>query len=341
MEEKEFIIYTSKMFTSPTITKILDDIKTYKPKKLLFFNPNECTFLGTENKSEFDELQILLDRHDIKFYVLIGSETINGEKDTLIGKNIEYLFWPTYLIHYTYSAIEQQLIYLKSDKIERLFSYYNRRPRRHRGLFLEKLFVNDLFKLGNISWDVLTKKNFSDTHYQFEFWKEEQLIPNTEDNGDSYKIEFFDDNSLFHIVGETETDKNFITEKTYRTIFIEKAFIIFGSKNANLCLKKYGFDVYEELINYEFDEKENIEERLDGIIHELMKLKKENLSNLVESIEYKVKHNKKRILEIVKKDEYIPKKLVDLYYEYKIEFNEAINKNYIDNYVKKIIENYG
>jgi hypothetical protein len=341
MGEKEFIIYTSQMFPSPTIAKILDDIKTYKPKKLLFFNPSECTFLGTENRSEFDELKILLEKYDIIFYVLIGSETINGGKDILVGKNIEYLFWPTYLIHYTYPPIETQLNNLKYKKIETLFSYYNRRPKKHRGLFLEKLFINNLFEFGNISWHLLTEENFADTHYQFEFWKEIQLIPNTEDDGDSYKIKFFDDNSLFHIVGETETNKNFITEKTYRTIFIEKPFIIFGSKNANLCLKKYGFDVYEELINYEFDEKEKIEERLDGIIHELIKLKKENLPNLFESIEHKVKHNKNRILEIVKKDEYIPKKLVELYYEYKTEFNEVINKNYIGNYVKKIIENYG
>lgn len=328
------------MFPSPTISKILDDIKKYKPKKILLFNPNECTFLGTENKSEYNELIILLEKYDIKFYILIGSETINGEKDVLLGENIEYLFWPTYLIHFTFPPIANQLNNLKYKKIDKLFSYYNQKPRKHRGFFLEKLFVNNLFDFGNISWKPLTEKNFSDTTHQFEFWKEEELIYNIDDNGDSYTIKFFDDNSLFHIVGETETEKNFITEKTYRTIFIEKPFIIFGSKNANFNLKKYGFEVFDELINYEFDGKENIEHRLDGIIYELTKLKNRNFSELFQSIEHKVLNNKKRILEIVKKDEFIPKKLVELYHEHKPEFNEIFNEKYIDNYVIKILENY-
>ena len=338
---KELIIYTPWMFLSPTIIKILDDIETYKPKKLLLFNPAECTFLGTTNRNEFDELNSLLEKYDIKFYVLIGSETINGYEDVLLGKNIEYLFWPTYQIHRTYNAIKKQLHNFTPKKVETLYSFHNWRPRTHRGFFLEKLFINNLFEYGNITWKVLTRDDSSCSHHEFKVWEETYLTVDIQDDGDTYNIENFHDNSLFHIVGETEIHKNFITEKTYRTIFIEKPFLIFGSKNSNICLKKYGFEIFDELIDYEFDKKENIEERLDGIIDILLKLKNQDFLNLHKSIEDKITHNKNRILEIVKKDEFIPTKLVDLYRQHKKDFNDFFSQKDFDDCVKGILENYG
>lgn len=328
------------MFSLPTIIKILDDIETYKPKKLLFFNPAECTFLGVTNRDEFDKLNYLLEKYNIKFYVLIGSETINGYADVLLGKNIEYLFWPTYQIHRTYNAIKKQIDNFIPEKVETLYSFHNWKPRKHRGLFLEKLFIHNLFEYGNITWKVLTKDDYSCSHHEFKVWKETRLSVDTQDDGDTYKIKNFHDNSLFHVVGETETYKNFITEKTYRTIFIEKPFLIFGSKNSNTGLKKYGFEIFNELIDYDFDEKENIEERLNGIIDILLKLKNQNFSNLYKSIENKIKHNKNRILEIVKKDEFIPTTLVDLYHQHKQVFDESFYRQDFDDCVKDILQNY-
>jgi hypothetical protein len=202
-------------------------------------------------------------------------------------------------------------------------------------MFIDFIYKNNLFKFGNITWNVLTK-DYNNKKYDFKFWNE--TILHVKDNTYfHYNLNFFNDDSLFHIIGETDRNKNFITEKTYKTILIGKPFIVVGAKNSNLNLKKYGFKLYDELFDYSFDKEDNLEKRINGIIENIINLKNKDYDNLLLKIKDKIEFNKKRYFEILEKDNYIPKIFLKLYFEYENYFEEKINKKEFPSVLKIIL----
>lgn len=76
------------------------------------------------------------------------------------------------------------------------------------------------------------------------------------------------------IVVETITDYFFFTEKTLRPIITYKPFIVFGSPKYHQILRdRYGFKLYDNVIDYSFDDIENFGERYLKIIEELDRIR--------------------------------------------------------------------
>ena len=67
-------------------------------------------------------------------------------------------------------------------------------------------------------------------------------------------------------------DLFFITEKTIRPIITRKPFIVFSCQNFHYKLQQYGFKLYDEIIDYEFDSIKETTKRFDAQIFELKKL---------------------------------------------------------------------
>mgnify|MGYP000208988646 CR=1 FL=1 len=65
-------------------------------------------------------------------------------------------------------------------------------------------------------------------------------------------------------------------------------------------LKKYGFEMYDEIFDYEFDKKESLEERIDGIMKNLLKIKDEDYSNIYKKLKEKIEKNTLTGIEIIK-----------------------------------------
>ena len=66
----------------------------------------------------------------------------------------------------------------------------------------------------------------------------------------------------------------------------------------------------------------------------------ENYYHLYEKIKDKLDYNKNRAIEIIKKDEYIPKELVTLYTDNKDVFYQNIGNNKVPEFLPKCFENY-
>jgi len=119
-------------------------------------------------------------------------------------------------------------------------------------------------------------------------------------------------NSFIDIVGESSTDDkhHFMTEKTIRPICHMKPFITVAPQGYH---KKYlrdyiGIKLYDEIINYDFDDEEDLQTRINGI---------------VENLNYFIKNSSK----------------LDYYYDLlmpKLEYNKNLLQN-IYNDPKKII----
>lgn len=301
------------------------------------FNPENYKF---ETPKQFLDLEKVLVENNINFYLILGADKPEIFKylydlPTKV-KNFEILFYPTYLIFHTYVGVRNMLLLhtkfkdVRGLEIEKKFNYlyinYNNKPRLHRCMLVDELFRTKLNEFGRISWNQLTTvrpDNVSDLlgnyTYEFKFWKEEYI--NIDSYRDSEKIhtdEFSPlltrPNALIELVSETSKEVAFITEKTFRPILLEQPFICLGAPNQNLGLLKYGFELYDEIFDYSFDNKPNLEDRINGIIENLNKIKDEDYYQLYNLLEPKIKRNKERMFSLLENDPFNP--YINLYQKY-------------------------
>jgi len=87
-----------------------------------------------------------------------------------------------------------------------------------------------------------------------------------------------------------------LTEKTFKPISLKKPFILLSAKNSHLFLKKMGYQLYDELFDYSFDDK-NFAIRFKSIIKQIitilslpMDVLQDKIEPLREKIEYNYEH---------------------------------------------------
>lgn len=82
-------------------------------------------------------------------------------------------------------------------------------------------------------------------------------------------------NSYFQLVTETTPEKYrypFITEKSLKPFAMLQPFIQFGPKNNVKNLKNYGYDVFDNWINHDYDDIDDDIERLKAVLREFDRL---------------------------------------------------------------------
>ena len=111
--------------------------------------------------------------------------------------------------------------------------------------------------------------------------------------------------TLFNIVTETsfENDSINLTEKTFKPLANCQPFLIFGDHNANKKIFDYGFQLYDDLIDYSFDDIQNNVDRFIACTNEIKRIHSlgegyimEWYKNNIDKIEY----NKKLFLDYSK-----------------------------------------
>ncbi len=309
--------------------KIIEDIKNIKPKIILFLSILEYEMPHVNDRNEYDKLNNLLIENNIQFYILIGSENSDNLEEFQKKSEFKYVFWPTSMLHYFYNRIEEHLVtYDTNRNFEKLYVCFNGKARCHRVKLIDSLFKNNLFDYGQISWNQLTKDFNEGQKCNFQFWDEKILLI---DNNNFFQ-KLYDNTSFFDLVSETTSSHSLRTEKIYRPLLFEQIFLCLGCKDINKNLKNYGFEIFEEIFNYDFDSKSTVNGRIDGIIENIKNLKDKDLNELYNIIKPKLKHNKKRAIEIVENDEYIPEILIQLFKNYRDSFGKYIkfyNLDYI------------
>jgi hypothetical protein len=212
------------------------------------------------------------------------------------------------------------------DSFNKLYLNLNNKSRYHRCLMMDELYSNNLFDFGINSWnqkkdecglnDILINE---DLFFDFKHWTEKYM------NVDGYKIKEYgfkdeytdmitEPNCFMSLVGESSMYIPFVTEKTYRPILLKHPFLCYGAKNQNKEITKYGFELYDEIFDYDFDSKNHISDRIRGIIDNLNNLKNENYYDLYKKIEPKLIYNKNHALKIRENDNFNP--YVEFYEKY-------------------------
>ena len=297
-----------------------------------------------EKHEDIIKLENVLIENNLKIYVIISgvSTKFTDELRTNPIKNVTFLLWPTYLLHYSCYGLEK--VYNKSindinigTQFENLYCNYNMKSKYHRAMLIDKLYQNNLFNYGKNSWKINYPSN-----YEFKFWVEENI--KIDDYGTNEFIGYYTDkflnlNSFINLVGETlyNNEDIFITEKTFKSILIEQPFICLSSQYFHKHLSDLGFKLYDEIFDYSFDREPELEDRVNGIIKNLLDIKNEDYKILYEKIKDKVVYNKYHAMSIIENDEFIPKIFLDLYNQNKDSFD--LSENILPYYFKKIIKN--
>jgi len=124
---------------------------------------------------------------------------------------------------------------------------------------------------------------------------------------------FFDDSmpqevftSCCDIVTESYycNDAVFFSEKTLKEIIFRRPFIMLGAKNQYKVFEKLGFELYDEIFDYDFDSAETIKERYEGFCSQIDRYINvppiefnEKLKVLTEKIEYNFQLLNQKIIE--------------------------------------------
>jgi len=183
-------------------------------------------------------------------------------------------------------------------------------PRDHKYDLLDKLYTDKYFIYSNYPY---SKVNETDYKWDPETPLVEYEGPNGFSNLDIVKLtEIESDHRGFQelipleyyqtncdLVLEATIDTLFITEKTWKPIVFKKPFLVYGGKGIHTKLKELGFELYEELFDYSFD---NSDSRLDDLCETIQPYTYMQPSMLATSIDStiknKIEYNYKHYCEI-------------------------------------------
>jgi hypothetical protein len=301
-----------------------------------FINDNHCENVKTLEKTLLE--------HNIILYVLTCADDRSNLNRNVFYRpieNVKFIFWPTYYLHYTYYGLKDiRNKKRQEDKIDKLFLCLNGKYRHHRAVLIDKLSQNNLMDEGLISWNAIYEDKCLNKH-EFKHW--DGKIVKIDDYDFNYKQSeyselFFNNRTYFNLVTETTewNDCLIISEKTYKPILNEQPFLCVGSMYQNKILEKYNFKLYDEIFDYNFDVQNSFDNRIDGIVYNVSKLRNKNLKDLYEITKEKVFFNKNNALDIIKNDPFIPKEIIDMYKRYNDEFKNGLkifNLTYNNQYV--------
>ena len=309
------------------VSELIQDM----PSKALIIAPEEYEVMPNWNHHpEFNQL------HDIDLTILFGSANLEYHYAIRhqYPKNAKVILWPTYWMTYTYHRCKDLTI--EHKPIDKLFLSLNNKGHYHRCFMFDELYKNGLFEHSALS---MHDPNWSS--YLWKYWTPTKLTldKHYEENLDSWKAipdEF--SNTLISLIAESNLDTVFITEKTAMAILFSRPFIVFGAFGFHRTLKNLGFELYDEIFDYSFDEEFRSSDRLQGLIENLKRLAGQDYNSIRSKLAEKIEYNKNHMIKISTSRKYVPKEMLDHLENLKINNDSSLQaagylnleKNFID-----------
>ena len=290
--------------------KIISDINKFNPSKIIIFNELEWEL----KHINFEFVQLLKDRN-IEIEIIYGSFYDNSY-DKYCNRmgldNSNLTFWPTYWINWTEICLKGEIDYTKhtvNTDFKYPFICLNNKNHKHRAALIDHLAKYNLLNKGVVTWH-----KFANCMHGYEFKYYDDSIRLIDDDFvtklDSFLIPKQWHESFLHVVGEATINTHFITEKTIIPILMKKPFVCISKQGYNQRLLDLGFVLYDEIIDYSYDNLEDVGDRADKLCESISKLPA-NYSELYEILKPKIEHNYNRCLEIIRDKKYIPKSAID------------------------------
>lgn len=245
-------------------------------------------------------------------------------------KNTKIIHWETFWFNRTFEAWKShdKLNAPKGLEIYNLrtgenpsFKYpyitLNNISKRHRCLVMDLLAKYNLIEKGAISWRDINhacndiRHTFTDgivdsvyMGYRYKYWKPKRIILDQDIHQqflqETLPIEF--NQSFMQLVTESDDQFVFYSEKTVTPILLNKLFLVASAKGHHTELKNLGFQLYDEIFDYSFDNEPDESIRYEGLIENVNRISTmppQQLEKLHTSVFEKLVYNKKHALNLV------------------------------------------
>ena len=207
------------------------------------------------------------------------------------------------------------------------FTCYSSNPKFERALLLDQLVANNLLQHGIVTFNNPGNVQYDRVRGQFKWQHHDgsRLFDETDFSLHSkpefspymFPKSFF--KGFFDLVLESAYDPGIflLTEKTTKSLVALKPFIVLSSINYHKELvDTYGMELYDELFDYSFDNKPNIDDRIQGIIDNLNRIVQMDIGKIKElhdTLLPKMIANRQRFLDYTLiKENIVPKSLMFL-----------------------------
>lgn len=259
---------------------------------------NGLSFFGAEEYQigHHNEEQILksIPLHPDNYFMLGCAENYHPEIERL-GRIV---LWPTVFLFHTDLLLNNVPA---KQNIDKLYINLNGRGKAHRCAMMDCLAKHKMLVHGNNTWHRHDEKI-----YDWEYWKPTKLVLDEYvDNENQYSPPLQWTSSLYNLVSESSDEIIFFTEKTWMPILTEKPFIINGAKHSHKKLQEWGFKLYDEIIDYDFDNYEG-KERISKIVLFLKSQKEKDFNALYDCIKDKLIYNKQRAKKLLQERFLVP-----------------------------------
>ena len=153
-------------------------------------------------------------------------------------------------------------------------------PKEHRCRFIDYIHRYKLQESTFFTWNITQSEINIDIEYTFKHWEEKKTISKTSYSELKLEKRYIGQHSnlpeeyhksVFDIVLETTTNCPFFSEKTWKPIYLQKPFLVYGSPNIHQKLSELGFLLYH-FIDYRFDVETDDSKRAILLIEEMKKL---------------------------------------------------------------------
>ena len=297
------------------VDKITMDIINFKPNwlkptKVVIFNELEW-----EIRQLTPEFIHFLRQRNIEIEIIFGSfndKYYTEYRNSLGLTENELVFWPTYWINWTEMCLKGSIDY-KNYVVDTNFKYpficLNNKNHIHRAALIDHLAKYNLLDKGIVTWH-----KFANCHHGYDFKYYDDKIRIIDDDFttklDSFLIPKQWHESFLHVVGEATSNIHFISEKTVIPMLLKKPFVCISKQGFNKRLLDLGFMLYDELLDYSYDDYDDLSVRADILCNNIDSLGT-NYAEMYKYIQPKIEHNYNRCLEIIKDKQFIPSSVFD------------------------------
>jgi len=208
--------------------------------------------------------------------------------------------------HWGYRTVElalEQGLEFKFNDDTLLFTSYNHNGKLHRNILVDELVKHDLLKDGIVTLHTPYSGPIEDCyiykhHDGSKLIDEEGYAINASSEFEPAAIPRNYLRGFVDIVTESSfgPGEAFMSEKTVKPITTLKPFLVVGAKHMHKHLReKYSLEEYPELFDYSFDEEDDLELRVQGVVNNLVRLRnmpKDELKSIYHSIQDKLLRNR-------------------------------------------------
>lgn len=281
-----------------------------KNLKIIFIQEHESEYRIQDTIDLLDKLCIQNNLNSSNFYIMCN----NAEMDLYKSSTKINLNKVEFLSEFAYSTLSKFNPIFITNKSGKFALLHNRTPKNHRIILLALLKKYNI--LENFDWSIIDgwRKNLNKEGWYYEY---DLILSNNTIDDIKNEINFFDkidvkksdyelntnwfdddsklefdkcfmldsyQNSYINVVTESLFFENVIhiTEKVFKPFYFFQLPIFVSSYSYVKKLKElYGFDVFDDLINHNYDNEPNAEKRMFLIVSELIRLIK-NKSDVIE-----------------------------------------------------------